>query len=289
MKIDIIVPIYNNEKDIKDFYVELKDLFKDIKHNIIFVDNASVDNTPNILKELYKNDDDHIKVITLSKSFNKESAILAGLKYSKSDLVGTIDVNNSPKYIQKLYDFIKENKEYDCACICNKNNKRSLIRKLSIKYTSRCTGINNIDEHTNIKIMRRNMVSSIIELSSIKGYSNAIYDTVGFNIYYDYNYTGKTVKDSLCDYVFNYSTKPLKSLIYFGEFILLLSIVYFVYSIIKTFDKVSLLTFLLLFFSGLIICLLGVIGNYIAKTVKRNCSSSMCFIKNKLGFDENYL
>ena len=101
MKLDVVIPIYNNEKNIKDFYNELHELLKDTKHTIIFIDNSSTDNSYNILKELYKKDDEHIKIISLSKSFNKNSAIFAGLKYAKGDYICISDINCSPKYILK--------------------------------------------------------------------------------------------------------------------------------------------------------------------------------------------
>ena len=50
MKLDVIIPIYNNEKNIRDFYNELHELLKDTKHTIIFIDNSSTDNSYNILK-----------------------------------------------------------------------------------------------------------------------------------------------------------------------------------------------------------------------------------------------
>lgn len=289
MKLDVVVPIYNNEKLINNFYNELSDLLKDIKYSIIFVDNSSTDNSLNILKEIYKSDDDHVKIIVLSKKFDKESSIVAGLKYSKNDVVGIIDVNDSPKYISKMYKFLKDNNEYDCICMCNKSEKKSFFRKELIKYTSKHTNIKNIDEHSNVKMMRKNMALSVIELSNQKGYTNAIYDIVGFNIYYDYSYTGKIEKDNLCNYIFNYSKKPFKPLIHIGELIVALSLIYLVYSIVTSFNKISLLTFLVSLFSGLIICALGIVSNYLIKVIRRDCSISFYIVKSKTGFDENYL
>ncbi len=289
MKLDIIIPIYNNEKNIKDFYTELNDLFKDIKHTIIFINNSSTDNSENLLKELYKNDDENIKIITLSKFFDKNSVILAGLKHSKNDFICISDINESPKYILKSYKFIKDNESYDCVCYCNKNNKNNIFRKLFINYVIKNTNIKNIDIFSNIKIMRKNVLSAIIELSNSKGYSNAIYDNIGFNIYYDYSYNVQTIKDNLFNYICNYSLKPLKFVSIFGLFLILISFAYLIYSIITSLSIVSAILILLLFFSGINICLISFVGNLIFYMIKRESCNSNYIIKEKIGFEEKYL
>ena len=289
MKLDVIIPIYNNEKNIRDFYNELHELLKDTKHTIIFIDNSSTDNSYNILKELYKKDDEHIKIISLSKPFNKNSAILAGLKYTKGDYICISDINCSPKYILKSYSFINDNNEYDCVCYCNKNINSNFIRKILIKYTNKVTNIKNIDECSNIIIMKKNVLPVVIETANCKGYSNAIYSLIGFNIYYDYSYNGPTTKDDLLNYIFNYSFRPLKILGNCGIFIVILSFIYLICSLFLSYDKLSLFIFLLILFNGLNIYVLSIIGNYLARLIKRDCIAPKYIIKEKLGFDENYL
>lgn len=93
--ISVVVPCYNEEEVIKDFYTEVARVFeklKNYKYELVFVNDGSNDKTLEILKELKKADRD-IKIISFSRNFGKESAIYAGLENSKGDLVVVIDAD----------------------------------------------------------------------------------------------------------------------------------------------------------------------------------------------------
>ena len=86
MILDIIIPIYNKEKQIINYYNKINEELKNIKHNFIFIDNCSTDKSLEILENLYSNDENHIKIISLSKQYDKETSIYAGIKNSKHEL-----------------------------------------------------------------------------------------------------------------------------------------------------------------------------------------------------------
>ena len=85
MKLDIIVPAYNEEDNIFNFYDAVNEALKGIKHNFIFIDDGSKDKTLQKLKELHKKDDENVKIISFSRNFGKEAAMYAGFLYSKAD------------------------------------------------------------------------------------------------------------------------------------------------------------------------------------------------------------
>ena len=93
--ISVVVPCYNEEEVIKDFYTEVARVFEELKnykYELVFVNDGSNDKTLEILKKLKKTDRD-IKIISFSRIFGKESAIYAGLENSKGDLVVVIDAD----------------------------------------------------------------------------------------------------------------------------------------------------------------------------------------------------
>ena len=53
MKLDVIVPLYNEEENLKDFYKVVNKSLKDIEYRLIFVDDGSTDNSLKVLKKLY--------------------------------------------------------------------------------------------------------------------------------------------------------------------------------------------------------------------------------------------
>lgn len=111
-KISVVVPCYNEEDIIEEFYKEVKNTFKLIenyKYEIIFVDDGSKDNTVKIIKNI-KQKDSNIKIISFSRNFGKESAMYAGLENAKGDLVVVMDADlqHPPKKIIEMLNGIEE-------------------------------------------------------------------------------------------------------------------------------------------------------------------------------------
>lgn len=112
MKIDIIVPTYNEqlilEKNIKTLRNYLKINFSDIKFNIIIADNGSKDKTINIAKSLSKRFPE-IKYFHLEKS-GRGNALKYAWKKSKADICAYMDVDlsagieNFPQLIKAISD-----------------------------------------------------------------------------------------------------------------------------------------------------------------------------------------
>ena len=111
-KISIIVPTYNEEDIIEDFYIETNHVLKQLdnySYEIIFINDGSKDKTLEILKRL-KGIDDNIKIINFSRNFGKESSIYAGLENSSGDFTVIIDADlqHPPKKIIEMMEGIEE-------------------------------------------------------------------------------------------------------------------------------------------------------------------------------------
>ena len=84
-KIQIIIPSYNEEGNIKEIYSQLLDSFelnKNYQFSILFVENGSSDNTFGEILKLTKADK-KVKMLKLSRNFKMDGAIAAGLEASK--------------------------------------------------------------------------------------------------------------------------------------------------------------------------------------------------------------
>lgn len=110
-KIDIVVPFFNEQEVVLDFVNKLeielykiKESFKNLEFNCIFVENGSTDNTLKILSELSK--DKNYNIIKLVRNFGIDGGIRAGLSQSKGDAVIILhgDLQDNPEVIKKLID-----------------------------------------------------------------------------------------------------------------------------------------------------------------------------------------
>lgn len=90
--ISVVVPLYNEEKNVLLFYDSLKAVLSNMKndHEIIFVDDGSKDRTFFYSNELHKKDK-KVKVIQFQKNYGKAAALSAGFEEAKGDIIITMD------------------------------------------------------------------------------------------------------------------------------------------------------------------------------------------------------
>ena len=105
MKLEIVVPCYNEEKNIEKFFNEINNVLKDIDFNIIFVNDGSSDNTLEKIKKL-----NNVNYISFSRNFGKEAAIYAGLKKTTADYVILMDADlqDPPSLIPGMIEYIDD-------------------------------------------------------------------------------------------------------------------------------------------------------------------------------------
>jgi len=105
MKIDLIIPIFNEEENLQILTDRISESLDPLnyEYTIIFVDDGSFDNSWNIIKNLSQ-ERPTISGIKLSRNFGHQSAIDAGLKSSTSEAVIIMDgdLQDDPKYIPEL-------------------------------------------------------------------------------------------------------------------------------------------------------------------------------------------
>ena len=106
-KISIIVPVFNEEKNLKKLFNKLLNLsFKKSKKEIIVINDGSTDRSFNILKKLKK-----IRIIN-QKNQGKGKAVQVGISKSTGEyvVIQDSDLEYSPKDIKRLYNFTNNRK-----------------------------------------------------------------------------------------------------------------------------------------------------------------------------------
>ena len=138
-EISVLIPIYNEEENLKELYTKLINIIPSITENyeIIFVDDASTDNSFGILKEINK-EDKKVKVVKFRRNFGQSSAISAGFDYSKGDVVITMDgdLQNDPEDIPKLLEKL-EKEDYDVVCGWRFDRADSMLKKAFSRMANR--------------------------------------------------------------------------------------------------------------------------------------------------------
>ena len=150
MEISIVVPLYNEEKNIRLMHDRLVSSILKISSNfeIIYVNDGSNDNS---FLELLKlsNEDERVKYINFSRNFGHQIAVTAGLDYSKGAAVVIIDgdLQDPPEVIPEMYALYKEGFEVVYGQRLIRKGESFLNSKISKLKLERLT--------TNIKLYRR--------------------------------------------------------------------------------------------------------------------------------------
>lgn len=138
-EISVVISIYNEEGNLKELYTKFINIIPSITENyeIIFVDDASTDNSFEILKEINK-EDKKVKVIKFRRNFGQSAAISAGFDYSKGDVIITMDgdLQNDPEDIPTLLETL-EKEDYDVVCGWRFDREDSMLKKAFSKMANR--------------------------------------------------------------------------------------------------------------------------------------------------------
>lgn len=109
--LSLVMPLYNEEKNITLLYNKINEVLKNIKVNyeIIFVDDGSTDNGFLILKNIAQRDK-NVKIIRFKRNFGKSTALQAGFDNSSGEIIITMDsdLQDDPKEIPRFINKIKE-------------------------------------------------------------------------------------------------------------------------------------------------------------------------------------
>ena len=290
MFLSIVIPCYNEEKNIKAFYDKVIETMPDYIDDmeLIFVNDGSKDNTIVELKQLVKNSSCNIKIVSFSRNFGKEAALLAGLENSTGEYTAIIDADlqQNPKYIIEMLNIIKKNPEYDGVAAYQEQRKENVIiswfKNNFYKLINSITEVEFVKSASDFRILNRKMVNAIISLPEKCRFSKGIFSWVGFNVYYmPYEVEERFAGNSkwgfwkLAAYAINgivaFSDKPLIISSLLGLVLFSIAVLMMFWVVIKTIlfgDPVAgypTLASLILLLSGIQLLCIGIIGQYLAK------------------------
>ncbi|MBT4516377.1 glycosyltransferase family 2 protein [bacterium] len=167
MKLSIVLPIYNEEGNIKILYHKLIEVLSkiDAEYEILCVNDGSSDKSLEILKSL-SSQDRKVKVINFKNNFGQTAAMSAGIKLSKGDIIIPMDADlqNDPEDIPKFLEKIKEG--FDVVSGWRKDRKDGLVlRKIPSWIANwiigKITGVKIHDYGCSMKAYKREVIKDV--------------------------------------------------------------------------------------------------------------------------------
>jgi glycosyltransferase involved in cell wall biosynthesis len=256
MTISIVIPLYNEEENVRELHSRLKPVLDSIgdEYEIIFIDDGSTDNTLSLLQEIQAADN-AVTVLSLRRNFGQTAAFAAGFDYSRGDVIVTMDVDlqNDPNDIPKLLELMKD---HDLVSGWRKRRKdpflsRRLPSIIANSLISKVTGVNLHDYGCSLKAYRRDVIKNLKLYGEMHRFIPAVASWYGVRIAevetthhprlrgkskYGISRTMKVVLDLITvKFLQSFSTKPLQ---FFGPIGLLSGAFGFLISLYLTLEKI---------------------------------------------------
>lgn len=284
MKLSVIIPCYNEESNVNLFHDEFAKAFKKFKYEyeLIFVNDGSKDNTIGELKKIVKNSKNNIKVVNFSRNFGKEAAMYAGLKEADGDFVSFIDADlqQRPEVLLDMFNVLVENDEYDCVGafqdVRSEGKVLSFLKDSFYKLINGISDVRFVRGASDFRVFRKTVRDAMVEMGEKNRFTKGIFSFVGFNTYFmPYKAEERANGESKWSFVslFKYaiggivafSTLPLKISTFLGGFTIIGSFIYLLISLILGVEVTTMMLFFLIsFFSGVQLLVIGVFSQYMA-------------------------
>jgi dolichol-phosphate mannosyltransferase len=303
----IVVPIYNEELVINETYKRLKEVMDTTEepYEIIFVNDGSRDKTLDRVKDICDKDK-NIKLISFSKNFGHQISITAGMNNSngKAVIVIDADLQDPPEIMLKMIEKWKMGYQVVYGKRLHRKGE-TFFKKITAKAFYRTLRVmTDVDipvDTGDFRLIDRKVCEALKKVPERNRYVRGIISWLGFNqigIEFERNerFAGETkypLKKMLkfaSDAIISFSYKPLKLATITGLIISIFSFLYLIIIVLKKLfvnDAISGWTSIVvisLFFNGLVLIILGIIGEYIGRIYDEVKGRPLYIIDEKVGF-----
>jgi glycosyltransferase involved in cell wall biosynthesis len=288
--VDLIVPCFNEGLSLARFFEEARSEISKMpqyEFRIIFIDDGSADDTLKIISG-YSAEYENVEYVSFSRNFGKEAAIYAGLKNSTGDcaVVMDADLQHPPSMLGEMLYAI-DGEGYD-SCSARRVSRegepriKSFFSRAFYKLINSMSEVEIIDGAVDFRMMTRQMVNAVLELSEVQRFSKGIFAWVGFKTkWIDFHNVERVAGKSKFSFwkLFKYAlegitaftTVPLRFASLAGLAISLLSFALIIFELFKTIilgiDSPGYpSTFImLLLIGGIMLLSCGILGEYLAR------------------------
>ncbi|MBO5413582.1 MAG: glycosyltransferase family 2 protein [Clostridia bacterium] len=312
-KITIIVPSYNEEEALPYLYERLNTMMNNLNQyefEVLFINDGSKDRTLELIKEM-RSKDNRISYVNFSRNFGKETAMIAGLDYATGDAVIFIDADlqDPPELIPELIKYWEEG--YDDVYARRSSRKgetflKKFTSKMYYKVLQSLTRVEIQKDTGDFRLLDRRCVNALKKMRETQRCSKSMFSWIGYKkkeVMYDrdpriagqtkWNY--KKLIDLAIDGITAFTTSPLRVSTFLSIPTFLAFAIYLIYTIVKCITNncgvqgYQTIILLNLFFFGVIILLIGIIGEYLGRIFNETKNRPLYFVDEYNGEKEQNL
>lgn len=185
MDLSFVIPVFNEEKSLKEIHQKILENIGNKSYEIIFIDDGSTDDSYRILQEI-KISDDNVQIIKFRRNFGKSAALQTGFSKAKGDILFTLDADlqdepsEIPKFIEKI------NEGFDLVTGWKKHRKDPITKTIPSKLFNLVTSIifklRLHDYNCGYKAYKNEVAKSISVYGELHRYIPALVKAKGYKI-----------------------------------------------------------------------------------------------------------
>lgn len=302
--ISFVIPCYRSEKTIQGVVDEIKEVMstREDEFEIILTNDASPDNTLGKIREIVANNENVIG-IDMAKNFGQHAGLMAGMRESRGDVVVFLDDDGQTPAgeVYKLIDKLDEG--FDVVYASYPTKKHSSFRNFGSKVNKKMTEA--LLEKPKDLYISSYFVATRFVVDEMMKYSNPYPYVIGLVLRTTKNITNVEVNHREREvgesgYTFSkllslwingftaFSVKPLRIATYTGVIVAFLGLIYAIYAVINKIVNPAAplgwtsMIIILLVLGGMILAVLGLIGEYIGRIYISLNNSPQYVIREKI-------
>jgi len=306
--LSLVVPMHNEEDSIEQFMTCVLPAVQQVgcDYEIVCVNDGSTDRTLELLTAARAHDR-RIKIVDLARNFGKDLAMTAGIDHAEGDAIIPLDADlqDPPELIPDLVAKWREGNDMVVAVRRDRQGD-SLVKRLSANLFYRAIGrMSDVPIPANAgdyRIMDRRVIDALKSMPERNRFMKGIFAWVGFkqaSIVFDRparvagasKWSFWKLWNFALDGIFSFSTLPLRIWTYFGAIIAVFALGYAVLIAARTLimgvdvPGYASIMVILLFFSGLNMIGLGIIGEYLGRVFIEVKHRPLYLVRETIGFD----
>ncbi len=167
--VSVVIPVYNESANLRALWQRLKPVMEGLGRpwEVVLIDDGSRDDSLDILRSIAEAEQGRVRVIELARNFGQHSAILAGFRHVRGDVVVTLDADlqNPPEDIPRLLDAIDQGNDVVGGWREERHDEswRRHASRLHNRLTSLIVGVPMHDYGCMLRAYRRHIVDTVVE------------------------------------------------------------------------------------------------------------------------------
>ncbi len=304
--LSVIIPVYNEEKNIEPLLTRLMPVLNNYSYEIIFVDDGSTDNTLKVIKQ-FSQKNKNIKIISFLRNFGHQMALYAGYQNAQGDVIISMDADlqDPPELIDQMINKWQKGVKIVYA----KRQQRLGESFFKLKTAEIFYKLLNFLSDREIpqqvgdfRLIDKKVLEYLTNIKEIPNFIRGLVAWPGFKTDYVYfirdkrnhgqtHYSFFKMLNLALDGIVSFSTKPLRLSSYLGFLVSIIGFLGIIYKLIEkilhperfTVGWTGLFT-AIIFLGGIQLITIGILGEYIGKIYEEIKQRPRYIIKEKINF-----